>query len=248
VSVPSNRLGLFLHQVEGDRLEAMWLTDAVYGMRRGELLGIEWDSIDQDAELLRVRRTLVEVKGEHLCRYCGQTHHRLLWDTVKTRSGERTYPLVPEVIAALEVHKLSQEAERAAYGSTYLDHGAVFCEPDGNPLRPSKVSAWFKGHVVASGAAAGMDKVPSLKALRSSAVTALHEAGMAIETIAKVTGHASTQTTIEHYLAVNAERARDGFEVIATRLVRERTDRLTDRQAKTASRKVNPPRGGGTAL
>jgi integrase len=248
VAVPSNRLGLFLHQVEGDRLEAMWLVDAVYGMRRGELLGIGWDNIDMDAELIRVRRTLVEVKGDHLCRYCGQTHHRLLWETVKTRSGERTYPLVPEVIAALQVHKLAQEAERAAYGAGYCDHGAVFCEPDGSPLRPSKVSAWFKGHVIASGAAAGMDKVPSLKALRSSAVTALHEAGMAIETIAKIMGHASTDPTIEHYLAVNAERAREGFEVIATRLVSRRTDRLTDQQRKTASRKIPPSEGGGTAF
>ena len=172
----------------------------------------------------------------------------MLWETVKTPSGERTYPLVPEVTAALQVHRLAQEAERAAYGSDKADHGSVFCEPDGNPLRPSKVSAWFKGHVVASGAAAGMDKVPSLKALRSSAVTALHEAGMAIETIAKVTGHASTQMTIEHYLAVNAERTRDGFEVIATRLVRERTDRLTGRQRETASREIDPSEGGGTAF
>jgi integrase len=243
------RLGLFLRHVEGDRLEAMWLLDAVYGMRRGGLLGLGWEHIDQDGELIRIRRTLVEIKGDHPCAYCRKEHHRLLWDTPKSQAGERTYPLMPEVAAALMVHRLGQEAERAAYGATYADHGSVFCLPDGNPLGPSLVSSWFKQRVLASGAGEGMARTPSLKALRSSAVTALHEAGMAIETISKVTGHASTDVTIERYLSVSAERARPEFEVIATRLVRERTDRLTDQQRKTAvpqrgDRRI--PRGGDT--
>jgi len=126
----------------------------------------------------------------------------------------------------------------------------VFCLPDGNPLYPSQVSAEFKRHVRDSGAGAGLTKLPSLKALRSSAVTALHEAGMAIETISKITGHASIQVTIERYLSVNAERARPEFEVIATRLAARRTDLLTDQQRKTAVPKPpqrSAPEGGGSA-
>jgi integrase len=249
VAVPGCGLGLFLHQVEGDRLEAMWLMDAVYGMRRAELLGLRWEDIDQDDDLIRIRRTLVEISGEHLCPFCRKEHHRLLWDTPKSLAGERTYPLVPEVQAALLVHRLSQDTERAAYGATYADHGSVFCLPDGNPLSPSLVSSWFKQHVRASGAGAGMARTPSLKALRSSAVTALHEAGMAIETISKVMGHATTAPTIESYLVVDAERARPEFEIIATRLVRERTDRLTDQRQKTAEPQRGARRipGGGDA-
>jgi len=91
---------------------------------------------------------------------------------------------------------------------------------------------------------------PSLKALQSSAVTAVHAAGMAIETILKVAGHASTQVTIERYQSVNAERARPEFEVIAAHLAARRTDRVTDQQPKTAvpnpSRR-SAPEGGGAA-
>jgi hypothetical protein len=73
---------------------------------------------------------------------------------------------------------------------------------------------------------------PSLKALQSSAVTAVHAAGMAIETILKVAGHASTQVTIERYQSVNAERARPEFEVIAAHLAARRTDRVTDQHGR----------------
>jgi hypothetical protein len=152
-------------------------------------------------------------------------------------------------------HQLAQDEEKAAYGATYADHGSVFCLPDGNPLSPSLVSATFKRHVrdsgagAGAGAGAGTAKPASLKALWSSAVTALHDAGMAIETISKVTGHASTQVTIERYLSVNAERARPEFEVIASRLVRERSDRLTDQQRQTVTqpRGTRDPRQGGDA-
>ena len=39
----------FLGYVEGDALSALWLLDAVYGMRRAELLGLRWQDVDQDS-------------------------------------------------------------------------------------------------------------------------------------------------------------------------------------------------------
>lgn len=233
VAISAARLGTLLRHVEGDALEALWLVDATYGMRRAELLGLGWDDIDQSEALIRVRTTVVEVAGTHRCPRCAGSHHRVLFDTPKTPSGERTYPLVPEVTAALLEHRLRQDHERELYGRDYADHGLLFPRPDGNPLTPSWVSAEFRRLMKSSGAGVGLEKAPTIKALRSSMVTALHEQGVALEVISTVTGHASTAPTRQHYLSVSAERTRIEFAVIAARLVAGRSDRLSDQRTET---------------
>lgn len=235
VRVGPDRLALFMGHVATDPLEALWTCDVVYGMRRAELMGIGWASIDHAAKVIRVEQTLLEIKGHHACPHCDQGHNRLLFDTPKSAAGERLYPLVPEIETALFERRRRQDYERELYGADYRDHGLVFAEPDGNPMRPSRVSAEFKRIMVESGAAAGLDRVPSLKALRSSMVTALHEEGVALEVISTVTGHADTRVTRDHYLAVTAERARVEFGAIAARLSTGRSDRLTDQQRETVA-------------
>jgi integrase len=164
---------------------------------------------------------------------------------VKSQAGERAYPLVPEVEAALMAHRLRQDAERALYGTDYADHGLVFARPDGSPWRPGWISDEFTKLMGASGAAEGLERVPPLKALRSTMVTALHEEGVALEVVSKVTGHAGTKVTQDHYLSVTAERTRGEFSAIAARLTTgRRSDRLSDQHQKTDTPCRNDPKGG----
>lgn len=245
VVVEGDRLVTFLTHVEDDPLSALWLLDAVYGMRRAELLGLRWADVDQDSGLIVIRQTLVEIGGHHACPSCEAGHRRLLFDTPKSQAGERAYPLTPGVTAALIAHRLRQQDERALYGTDFADHGLVFAQPDGNPWRPSWISDEFRRLMLASGAAEGLAKVPSLKALRSTMVTNLHEAGTAIEVISKVTGHAGTGVTVDHYLNVSAERTRTAFEVIDARLSAGRSDRLSDQRAGNRSVPSETMIGGG---
>lgn len=84
-----------------------------------------------------------------------------------------------------------------------------------------------------SGAAKGLVKVPSVKALRSTMVTNLHEAGAPIEVISKVTGHAGGEVTRDHYLRVSAERTRKEFDEVSRRLLNRsgRSDQLSGQDA-----------------
>jgi site-specific recombinase XerD len=130
-------------------------------------------------------------------------------------------------------HRLRQDDERRLYGADYADHGLVFAQPDGNPLRPDWISAAFKRHLVAAGVIAEGEPVSPMKALRSSMVAALHEAGTQLEVISAVTGHSGTKVTREHYLSVSAERTREPFGLIAAQLSAGRTDRLSDQRPET---------------
>jgi integrase len=145
---------------QDDRLAALWHCCATYGPRRGELLGLRWSDVDTGTHLVRLQQTVLDVTGDHPCPYCAPGHHNILFDTPKSAAGERLWPLVPAIEAALQVHKLRQDAEREAYGSTYAGHGLIFCQPDGNPLTPDYVSDGFGRGFVKSGASEGLKRVP----------------------------------------------------------------------------------------
>ena len=47
-----------LKAVEGDGLKALYVLAITTGMRSGELLGLKWEDVDLNAEIVRVRRTV----------------------------------------------------------------------------------------------------------------------------------------------------------------------------------------------
>lgn len=204
-----------------DRLVALWLTTAVYGPRRGEILGLRWLDVDLDgrgAQLVRIEQTVLEIEGDHACTRCGGVHRNVLFDTPKSVAGERVWPLVPVVAEALRRHRERQQIERDAYGRTYSDHDLIFCAPDGGPLNPNAVTDAFGRSFVNSGAAAGLSKVPPMKSLRSTAVTLLYGQGVPLETVARIVGHsgsAGQAVTKRHYLTISAEAVRGELAGIA---------------------------------
>jgi integrase len=140
-------------------------------------------------------------------------------------------------LSALGEQRRRQDLDRELFGSDYSDHGLVFARPDGTPSRPDTVSTQFRALMVRSGAAAGLDKPPSLKSLRSTAVTNLHEAGTPLEIISRVAGHAGGEVTRTHYLHVAAERTRPQFTALAERLGAKwsrRSDQQSDQRASEA--------------
>jgi integrase len=102
------------------------------GMRRGELLGLQWGDIDLDAATLRVERSLEE------------TSAGLRLKSPKTKSGRRNITLPAEAIARLRAYKIEQMQFRLAVGANKIEADTlVFTDLHGKPLKPHTVSrAW----------------------------------------------------------------------------------------------------------
>lgn len=69
------------------------------GLRQGELLGLKWNDVDLENDLVRVRRTLVRRTG------------RLLLGEPKTKRSRRTVQLTEPATKALKEH-LDQQMEQ----------------------------------------------------------------------------------------------------------------------------------------
>jgi integrase len=172
----------FLSHVRDDRLYAAWRVGAMTGLRRGELLGLDWDAVDLDAGRLAITRTLIEGKGAPR------------FSEPKTKRGRRSVALDDGTVEALREHRERQLDERVAWGPAYHDHGLVFCREDGTPLWPRTFSRSFDHHV----RAAGLPKI-RLHDLRHTHATLALEAGVHPKVVQERLGHATIAITLDTY-------------------------------------------------
>jgi integrase len=160
VAVPDDVLG----SVEG----TLYLTEAMTGLRQGELLGLRWSDVDWLAGKVRVRRAFV--RGEY--------------GTTKSRWGFRAVPLADRVGAELEA--LSRRSMFTA------DDDLVFGPPQtGTPLDRSRVTKRFKVTVKAAGV-----RAVRFHDLRHTFGTRMAAVGVPMRTIQEWMGHADFKTTL----------------------------------------------------
>ena len=175
-------LRAFLAHVEGDRLYALWLLAASTGMRRGELLGVQWSDVDLGRVRIAVRRSLVTVG------------HEVVVSEPKTAKGRRSVALDPATVAGLKAWRKQQTAERLAWGPAWTDSGLVFTREDGRPLHPREVTRAFSRHVLDA-------RVPIIRLhdLRHTHATLALAAGAHPKVVQERLGHANIAITLDTY-------------------------------------------------
>ena len=164
------------------RLHALVVVAAMTGLRRGELLGLQWVDVDLGAGVLRVTGTLT------------RTTKGLRRGEPKTARGRRVVPLPKVAVAELRSWKAVQAAERLRAGSAWQSTEYVFTNEVGGPLDPSNVSAWYAGCAARAGVSDH-----GMHALRHSAATLMLSGGLPVRVVADALGHADVTVTLNTY-------------------------------------------------
>lgn len=123
-----------------------WVIALVTGLRQGEVLGLQWPSIDLDEGNLRVRKNRLRPKYAHGCTepcgkkfpgYCpARKPIRPKVGAVKSKAAKRPFPLPMPLVDLLKVHQAAQEAERVKAGDLWLDEGWVIATETGDAVNP----------------------------------------------------------------------------------------------------------------
>jgi len=171
----------FIAASSGDRFAALFELDLNTGLRRGELLGLQWVDGDLDAGVLRIRRSRVLVDD--------QVHE------VTPKGGKsRVVDIDPGTVALLKAHRRRQREERMAWGEAWTDTGYVFTREDGTLIHPDQVSSRLEMLIRRAG-------VPRIRVhdLRHTHATLGLAAGVPLKVMSERLGHATTQITADLY-------------------------------------------------
>lgn len=128
----ANQLSTLFDTIKDERLFPLVYVTSLYGLRRSELLGLQWDSIDFERQTLTIRHTVCKVVTT------------VSKDKTKNTSSYRSFPLTDDIRDILEKAKQQELYNQNIYGASYQQNNYIFKWEDGRPYSPDYVSHAFK--------------------------------------------------------------------------------------------------------
>ena len=167
--------------------DARWWLALFYGMRQGEVLGLDWSDIDLDAGELSIVQTVQTAEDG-----------TLFLGSPKSAKSKRILPLLPQIEVRL---RLTWEA------SGRPTSGLVFPGRDGKPRQPKR--DWLAWRDLIAAASTEADPLPviALHAARNSAASVMEAAGIPDRLVMQILGQ-SQVTTTHGYQRADLDRMR----------------------------------------
>ena len=167
-----------LIQAKEDGCYELLLLELSTGLRRGEILALQWDDLDFQTGALRVERQVQRIKGE------------LVVSQPKTRTSSRSVILARPILNVLERYRKSCTSRWMFPSQRKVD----------SPLDPAGVRKKVAAVLKRAGC-----KHLRFHDLRHTFATNALEHGMDIKTLSAIIGHVSSATTLNVYAHVTDE-------------------------------------------
>ena len=153
------------------------------GMRRGEMLGLEWHDIDFATGMIHIERSSNYTKARGI-----------YTDTPKTENSVRYIKVPMHVIEVLKEFKLWQEEESKRIGSKWETTDRLFTKWNGSPMNLQSPYGWLKEFCEEH-------NFPfyGIHQFRHLHTSLLIGAGIDPTTVSGVLGHAQVSTTLNLY-------------------------------------------------
>ena len=120
-----------LTAVKNERLYPIIYVTALYGLRRSEVLGLKWDSVNFAMQTLTIRYTVARVTKV------------VEKNKTKNASSFRSFPLTDDAVRLFKILLQQEQYYRNHFGKDYIDNDYVFTWEDGHPYSPDYVSHTF---------------------------------------------------------------------------------------------------------
>ena len=168
----------FLMQAKADGYFELFLLDLSTGLRRGELLALQWVDLDLDTGTLSVTKQVYEVNG------------KMQLSVPKTKASIRKLVLPPAVVEVFREYRKTAKSRWLFPSPKNLDM----------PLTPG--SMLRRLHIILERAKC---KQIRFHDLRHTFATMALENGMDIKTLSAMLGHVSAATTLDIYTHITSD-------------------------------------------
>lgn len=185
------------------------LLELATGLRRGELMGLEWQDVDFEANTVEVKRASQYLPG-----------HGVFTKEPKTETSKRVIAVPASVMAVLKQYKAAQAEHRLQVGDLWQGSNRLFTTWDGRPMHPDTITKWFREFI-------RKHNLPpiTILGLRHTAATLLIAEGVPLKNVSSRMGHSNISTTVNIY--AHALQSVD-------RAAAEKLDRILSRGKKEA--------------
>lgn len=181
-----------LNAIKNEDLYALIYFTVVLGLRRSEVLGLKWDSIDFDRKFITIKHTVVNYRGT------------VEKDTTKNKSSYRTYPMNEYVEQLLLDLKSKESKNKRSFGKKYIVNDYIFKWDNGKPYSPDYVTAKFSKLLKKY-------NFPHIRFhdLRHTCASLLIASDYQLKDIQEWLGHSDIQTTANTYGHIDIERKKN---------------------------------------
>ncbi|MFE4855975.1 tyrosine-type recombinase/integrase [Streptomyces sp. NPDC056670] len=182
-----------------DHLFAAWVLVLCFGLRRGEVLGLTWQSVDFENEVLYV---------DHQIQRAGR---EILHRETKTEDSDNFLPLPDLCLVALRMRRAQQDGDRKAAGDLWQDdRGLVFTTKYGTPIEPGNLTRMFQLR-----ARRALIRVIPLRNTRHTVSALLVALGVHPKVAQRILRHSQISMTLDVYAEASDEDVRAAIDQLS---------------------------------
>ncbi|MFC0271086.1 tyrosine-type recombinase/integrase [Metabacillus herbersteinensis] len=154
------------------------------GLRRSEVLGLEWSRVDFEKGTIFINQVIVKGKNGPILK------------GPKSRKSKRLVSLPKYVLKELKEYHLHWKKEKMKMGEDWIEnnHEWLFCKEDGTHFYPTTPTTWWGRFTKRTGV-----RYIRLHDLRHTSATLLINQGVHAKIISERLGHADIRVTMDTY-------------------------------------------------
>lgn len=158
------------------------------GCRRGEAMGLRWESVDLKTGVITIERALLYSAA------------RGVYEGPPKNGKSRCLRISPDTLMLLNQYRREQFGLRLKNGDRWIESGYVFTQDNGDRMNPDSVTDWLNKFSAAN-------DLPHIHphAFRHTAASTMIAEGVDLVTTANELGHSNATTTANIYAHQIAE-------------------------------------------
>lgn len=205
----TEEIKLLYQSSKGSQLYPFFVVALNTGMRIGEILGLTWDCVDFDNNMLRVEKTLCHLPNNGNAIY--EFH------PPKSKAGKRNIPMSKQVKEVLQEQKAWHDGILTRFQPQAGFENLVFTSKTNHPLNASNIRTAILYLVDRISEVNPAEKFERFTphCLRHTFATNCIAKGMRPKTLQKLLGHNSLQMTMDLYCHVLDETLKEEMAIVA---------------------------------